>query len=82
MIINTIAFFLCYLDKQKAIKSKRRIPERILLGISFIGGTFSFWIAMYLFHHKTKHLKFIILAPIFTIMWIIIILYYYKIIVI
>jgi len=65
---------MCYNDKKRAIKNKRRIPERILIGISIMGGAFGFWIAMYLFHHKTKHLKFIVLEPLLMILWIVLIL--------
>lgn len=73
-IINLISFVMCYNDKKRAIKHKRRIPERALIGISLMGGTFGFWTSMYLFHHKTKHLKFVILEPIFMMIWIVLIL--------
>ena len=55
VIINLVSVEMCYNDKKRAIKNKRRIPERILIGISIMGGALGFWIAMYLFHHKTKH---------------------------
>lgn len=56
--INLIGFILIFIDKQKAIHHKWRIPEDALLLISFIGGCFGTIISMYLFHHKTKKLKF------------------------
>lgn len=68
-IINLISFSMCYNDKYRAIKQKRRIPERYLLGISFLGGAFGFWFAMYLFHHKTRHWKFVLLEPLLIIVW-------------
>jgi len=74
VIINLVSIGMCYNDKKRAIKNKRRIPERILIGISIMGGAFGFWIAMYLFHHKTKHLKFIVLEPLLMILWIVLIL--------
>ena len=73
-IMNLISFGMCYNDKKRAIKHKRRIPERVLLGVSIMGGTFGFWIAMYIFHHKTKHLKFVLLEPLFMVVWIVLIL--------
>ena len=74
VIINLVSVEMCYNDKKRAIKNKRRIPERILIGISIMGGALGFWIAMYLFHHKTKHLKFIVLEPLLMILWIALIL--------
>lgn len=73
-IINLISFGMCYNDKKRAIKHKWRIRENALLGISILGGSFGFWIGMYLFHHKTKQLKFLILEPLCMIVWIAIIL--------
>lgn len=73
IIINIISFIICFIDKRKAIKHKWRIPENVLLFISFIGGVFGFMISMVLFHHKTKKAKFLILEPIFMILWIFII---------
>lgn len=72
-IMNMISFWMCYNDKKRAIKHKRRISEKTLLLISSCGGAFGFMIAMYQFHHKTKHIKFLILEPIFIILWLIII---------
>lgn len=73
-IINLISLGMCYNDKKRAIKHKWRIQENVLLGISLLGGAFGFWLGMHLFHHKTKHLKFLILEPLFMIAWIVIIL--------
>lgn len=73
-IMNLISFGMCYNDKKRAIKHKRRISEKTLLLISLCGGAFCFMIGMYQFHHKTKHIKFLILEPIFIILWFLIIL--------
>ena len=56
--INIISFILIFIDKRKAINNKYRIKERTLLFISLLGGCFGTIISMYLFHHKTKKLKF------------------------
>ena len=71
-IINLLEFFLMGLDKLFAIKKMYRIPEFTLLFISFIGGSLGGIIGMYLFRHKTKKLKFILLFPLFLILNIII----------
>lgn len=52
-----------YIDKQKAIKKKRRIPEKNIWIISLIGGSIGTSIGMFIFHHKTKHLNFRLILP-------------------
>ena len=58
IIINIISFVLCYIDKINSINGNYRIPEYVLLNISLFGGCFGFVIGMYLFHHKTRKIKF------------------------
>ncbi len=70
IIVNLIAFIICGYDKVMAIKHKYRVPENILLFLSFIGGCIGFAIGMYIFKHKTKKLKFRLLEPIFVCLWI------------
>ena len=67
--INIVSFFLCLLDKRKAVYHQWRIAENILLTFSFLGGCFGMLIGMYLFHHKTRKLKFK-LVPVTCVMWI------------
>lgn len=78
IIINIIGFIICFIDKRKAIKNKYRIKEMNLLLISLIGGCFGFYIGMYMFHHKTKKLKFTLLVPITIIVWMILLSYLIK----
>ena len=70
-IINIIAFFMYGLDKAKAKLDKWRIPESTLLGVAFIGGSLGALFGMQLFRHKTKHMKFKILIPVFLILHIV-----------
>lgn len=70
IIINIIGFSICFIDKYKSKKHKYRVPEIVLLLISFIGGCFGFFIGMIIFHHKTKKIKFYICIPLFIILWI------------
>ena len=58
--INIITFIIFGLDKYLDIKDKRRISEKTLLTLSFLGGCYLEFIAMELFRHKTKKLKFYI----------------------
>ena len=52
--ISLITFILYGLDKHKARRGLWRIPEKVLLGFSFLGGALGGSIAMALFRHKTK----------------------------
>lgn len=78
LIVNLIALILYGIDKFKAKHSLWRIPEKILFLISFIGGSVGALLGMYLFHHKTKHLSFVILNPLFLILQIFLVIYFYR----
>ena len=73
IIVNVIGFLLCFIDKRLAVKHKYRISESVLLFISLIGGCLGLLISMYMFHHKTKKLKFK-LVYVFIVIWIVILL--------
>ena len=61
IIINIISFILYGLDKYKAINNKWRIPEMVLISISFLGGGIGSILGMITFRHKTKKISFKIL---------------------
>lgn len=79
IIVNILSLLLMKIDKTKAIKRKERIPEIVLITISFLGGSIGSIIGMYLFHHKTQKLKFQILIPVSLVLTIIIILNYLRV---
>ena len=56
VMINVLSFFIMGLDKVKAKKQRYRISENTLLFIALIGGSLGSYLAMYCFHHKTKHI--------------------------
>lgn len=58
IVFSMIAFFAYALDKRKAIVGAWRIPESLLLGFSFFGGGIGGYLAMHIFRHKTKKIKF------------------------
>ena len=63
LLINAAAFFLMLADKHKAKKHRWRIPERTLIGSALLGGSIGALAGMYLFRHKTRHLKFTLGIP-------------------
>ena len=58
LIMNVAGFLLMHLDKEKAKRNRWRISEATLLTVAALGGSIGSLLGMYLFHHKTRHLKF------------------------
>ena len=61
--INLLTFFIYGIDKWKAKRNKWRVPEATLLMLAAIGGSVGALLGMFVFHHKTKHKKFLIGVP-------------------
>ena len=62
-LINTIGFAVCAADKRAAVMRRRRVPEKALFALAFIGGAAGVYIAMLIFSHKTQKRRFAILMP-------------------
>lgn len=63
LIVNAVAFLLMLVDKQKARRKLWRIPESTLFLMAAIGGSIGSLAGMFVFRHKTKHLKFTLGVP-------------------
>ena len=61
--MNIIGFASMGIDKKRAQRSAFRIPEATLFAIALIGGSLGSILGMRIFHHKTKHLKFVLGLP-------------------
>lgn len=58
-LIMSLIAYICYgRDKRLAKAHKWRIPEKVLLALSFFGGAVGALAAMQVFRHKTKHWYF------------------------
>lgn len=64
LVWNLIVFALFGVDKQLAVLGRQRIPERVLILTSFLGGGTGALAGMFGFRHKTRKLLFQIGTPI------------------
>lgn len=67
LFINVVALIMYGVDKYKAVHSAWRISERVLLLVALIGGAMGAMMGMYLFRHKTRHARFVVLVPLFLV---------------
>lgn len=75
-IINIITFLLYGSDKKRARWDRRRIPEKVLLGLAAVGGSVGAWMGMKVYRHKIRKWKFIIGVPLILILQILAASYY------
>ena len=61
--INLLLFVLMGVDKAKAKRGSRRVPEATLFFLAVIGGSLGGILGMAVFHHKTLHKSFRIGFP-------------------
>lgn len=65
--MNVLAYSLMGIDKLKAKKHSRRIPEKVLFAVTALFGGLGGTLGMYAFHHKTKHWYFAVFFPLFAV---------------
>lgn len=63
LFINALAFSLMGLDKARAKRGVRRIPEKTLFLSAVLGGSAGAIAGMYVFRHKTRHRHFVVGMP-------------------
>lgn len=63
IVINIITFCVYGIDKWQAKHRYRRISEKTLLGLAFLGGALGAFVGMRAFRHKTQKTKFSIGVP-------------------
>ena len=61
--VNLLGFASMGWDKRCAKRGRRRVPERTLFAIAFLGGAAGSLAGMYYFRHKTRHLSFVVGIP-------------------
>ena len=63
IFINVFTFIAFRFDKWRARHNQWRISEASLFLFAIIGGSIGALLGMHMWHHKTKHLHFIIGIP-------------------
>ena len=63
ILVNVIAAFVCILDKHRAKHNGRRISEKTLFTLCFIGGGFGMYFTKLRIRHKTLQKRFMIGIP-------------------
>lgn len=58
ILIDLLAFALMGIDKNRARRKLRRIPEKAFFLAALLGGAAGAWAGMYFFRHKTRHWYF------------------------
>lgn len=61
--INLLALILMGVDKSRSRRGKWRISEKVLFLVALLGGCLGAIAGMFLFRHKTKHLRFVLGLP-------------------
>lgn len=61
--ISFIACAAAISDKRRAVRGKRRVPEKTLFLLAALGGSAAMYITMNIIRHKTKHKRFMIGLP-------------------
>ena len=56
--LSLAVFVLCGHDKHAARTASTRVPEKVLLGFSLLGGSAGMLLGMHLFRHKTRKASF------------------------
>ncbi|RXJ56217.1 DUF1294 domain-containing protein [Candidatus Marinarcus aquaticus] len=75
--LNLLSFIVYGCDKYLAIHDKRRISEKNLHTLSIVGGFVGSTLAMMLFRHKIKKVKFMLIHSAIFIGWIFLLYFYF-----
>lgn len=57
-VVNIMTFIAYGLDKRRAVRESRRVPEKILHSLALLGGSPGAWVAQRVFRHKTRKISF------------------------
>ncbi len=75
---NAYGFLLCALDKGRARRHGRRVPERQLFLACLLGGCFGVYLSMMVCRHKISKARFVWGVPFFCAVYIGLYLYFFS----
>ena len=78
VIINISSLIVYGIDKYQAAKHLWRIPERTLLLLAAVGGSYGAFLGMLIWHHKTQKWTFRIFVPLLMVLWAVLIFWGYR----
>lgn len=78
LIANMGAFTLMGVDKAKAKRGSRRIPESTLLLWCGLLGGLGGWLGMQTFRHKTRHKRFTLTVPVMMLLQLVLLAVYFR----
>ncbi len=76
--VNIVTFFFFGIDKIKSRLNSRRVSEKGLWFLSFIGGSPGALVAMHFFRHKTKKSSFQLWLVLIILLQILLVLFFYR----
>lgn len=74
-VMSVFSIVLTVYDKLAAKSNSRRVPEKTLLLTGFLGGACAMFITMIIIKHKTRHIKFMVLLPLMSVLHIALLIY-------
>jgi len=74
--VNLCAYVIMGVDKNRAIRKKRRVPEKVLFAFAICFGGLGGTLGMYSFRHKTKHWYFAVFFPLLALLQIAAVVYF------
>lgn len=72
VVINVVTGAVYAWDKVSARRGTRRVPERTLFLLNFLGGFIGAWLVFLLMRHKTLHRSFWVVQSLATVLWVIV----------
>lgn len=78
VVTSLISIIITVYDKLAAKKRSKRISEKVLMLTGFFGGASIMFMTMIVIRHKTKHMKFMVLLPLMSVLHIAILAYLYS----
>jgi uncharacterized membrane protein YsdA (DUF1294 family) len=78
IVINLLGWLLMGIDKRRARRHTWRIKESTLFIAALLGGAAGCYAGMYMFRHKTRHVRFVWGIPIILLLELFLLVFYGK----